>query len=364
MTTLFPPNYPYCPDAPLLSFGPSFAQEIARSVVAAVVRIDEEQPHETSVTVAAALTMLEAFHPRDQLECMMAAQGVGTHNAIMESFRSALLPSTEVSAAVKLRSNATQMMRAFSLLMHDLERRQARPLPERPPEPPPPAVEPVQPPDANLSGRKRSPDPEDMPDPDDLPDLEDMPDGDDMPDLDDMPDPDDMPDLDDMSDLDDMPADVVIRPDGTPGSLAAYLPRKPEVTFVPRESAMQLALATRPKPWRMVGGHEHTAEEGQPPPIEPEHRFIGTHGPLNFPEKMFTGDSLARFASARFDPDAPPPSFEDDEAETEIEIIDTGGDPEAEADRAAIMAAHPDGKPIVTIRYGQKPPAKETPKDG
>ena len=63
MPTLFPPEYPDRPDAPLLSFGPSFSEEIARSVIGAVWHENNEQPHEAQVRVAAALTMLEAFHP-------------------------------------------------------------------------------------------------------------------------------------------------------------------------------------------------------------------------------------------------------------------------------------------------------------
>jgi len=48
----------------------------------------------------------------------------------------------------------------------------------------------------------------------------------------------------------------------------------------------------------------------------------------------------------------------------ELELISTGGDPEAEARRAAMMAAHPEGKPIVTIRHGSKKPPDKPPKDG
>jgi hypothetical protein len=40
----------------------------------------------------------------------------------------------------------------------------------------------------------------------------------------------------------------------------------------------------------------------------------------------------------------------------ELELISTGGDPSAEADQAAMKAAHPEGKPIVTYRYGTEPP--------
>ncbi len=78
-------------------------------------------------------------------------------------------------------------------------------------------------------------------------------------------------------------------------------------------------------------------------------------------ERVFSGDSLSRFASARFDPDAPepPPRFEDEDSVVELEMISTGGDPEAEAHRDAMIAAHPEGKPIVVFRHGTGPPAAD-----
>jgi hypothetical protein len=40
----------------------------------------------------------------------------------------------------------------------------------------------------------------------------------------------------------------------------------------------------------------------------------------------------------------------------DLELISTGGDPAAEAEQAAMMAAHPEGKPIVTFHHGTKLP--------
>src|SRR5271165_2904981 len=102
MPILFPPEYPDRPDAPLLSFGPSFSEEISRSVIQAVWCGDDEKPHEAEVRVAAALTMLEAFHPRDHLECMLAAQGVAAHTMIMECYRRAMHADTPEAVAIKL----------------------------------------------------------------------------------------------------------------------------------------------------------------------------------------------------------------------------------------------------------------------
>jgi hypothetical protein len=132
MQTLYPPDYPDRPDAPLLAFGPSFSEEISRSVIATIWRDDSEDPNDFEIRVAAGLTMLEAFHPRDHLECMLAAQGVGYHCAIMETLRRAMVPDQPELVAIKLRANASQMGRTFSNLLRDMERRQLKSLPRRP----------------------------------------------------------------------------------------------------------------------------------------------------------------------------------------------------------------------------------------
>jgi hypothetical protein len=163
--------------------------------------------------------------------------------------------------------------------------------------------------------------------------------------------------------------DLVTRPDGTPGSLAAYAPKAPVVPFIPRLPAIMVALATRPGPWRMVNGPDAADQATEPPATiaaanDPA-RFSG-RGPLDPHERIFTGDALARFASARQDPNAPPvepPSFEDEDATFELELVSTGGDPDAESERAAMIAAHPEGKPIVTINYGTKIPPDKPPQD-
>jgi hypothetical protein len=81
---------------------------------------------------------------------------------------------------------------------------------------------------------------------------------------------------------------------------------------------------------------------------------------LDLREDIFTGDRLARFASSRIDPDAPvpPPDYSDEEAIFEIELLNTGGTAEGEAHRLALIAAHPEGKPIKIIRYGVRAPLR------
>jgi hypothetical protein len=338
MPTLYPPEYPDCPNAPLLSFGPSFSEEISSSVIGTVLTGDEEGRDADEIRVAAALTMLEAFHPRDHLECMLAAQGVAFHAAIMDSLGRAMRADTPLAMVVKLRASATQMNRGFSLILRDLERRQSKPLPKRPEPPASGDPPPSGPPPAGVR--------HDIEPCDDLAALDDIP---------------------------DRPEDIEVRPDGTPGSLSAYAPKPPpEPVYIPREAPIMMALATRPKPWRQVNAandHAEDTPEQQPPDQQPAAEATGPRsmrGPLNRIESGLGGDALARFASARLDPNAPvePLCFEHEDSLVELELISTGGDPEAEAERAAMIAAHPEGKPIVTFRYGSKIAPKGKPDDG
>jgi hypothetical protein len=146
----------------------------------------------------------------------------------------------------------------------------------------------------------------------------------------------------------------------------AYAPRVPDPPYIPpREAPIMVALATRPKPWRMVNvpkDQDPTANVPAPnPPAAalPEPERPAHRGPVDLRERIFTGDALARFAATRLDPDAPvePLQFDPDACLVELELISTGGNPSAEADKAAMMAAHPEGKPIVTFRYGTSPPS-------
>ena len=336
MPTLYPPDYPWRADAPLLSFGPAFAEEIARSVLQALWRPPEAPAHEDTIRVSAALTMLEAFHPRDHLECMLAAQGVATHAMIMDCHRRAMHPGVAETVAIKIRGNIAQLNRTFSGLTHDLERRQAKPLPPRPPgaAAPVPPLPPLggppldgPPPGARMNGASAN--------------------GASLKGA----------SLNGAS-LNGASSNVPSRPDGTPASLTAYAPPvPPDPPYIPPEPEIMMALATRPKPWRMVNAPAGTPEPAPDP--APARAVIAP------PERMFTGDALARFTSARFDPNAPmPPLFPDDEgAMVELELISTGGDPELEAERAALAAAHPEGRPAVTIRYGRAKPAPTRPPD-
>jgi hypothetical protein len=390
MPALYPPEYPDRPDAPLLSFGPSFSEEIASSVLRATFHENDEQPQESEVRAAASLTMLEGFHPRDHLECMMAAQGVALHCAEMDSLASAARPGQSDAMVIKWRANAALMSRSFLATARELDRRrQSKPLPPRPrdPSPDPPPDAPPDPPPIRPARDTPSPAGRENADP-----AEDSatgtkppraragaktappPAADEAATAPHAPFP-------DLADPPEAPEEIETRPDGTPGSLTAYAPKPPVQVYIPRIAPVMLALNTRPGPYQLVNDpagqidratglpRSPSTEEpppGEPPPGEtpPGETTSGEapprgvpRGPLDVTERIFSGDSLSRFASARFDPDAPPPPlFEHEDSVVELELISTGGDPEFEAHRAAMIAAHPEGKPIVVFRHGTFPP--------
>jgi len=332
---------------------------------------------------------------------MFAAQGVAAHAGVMECLRRAMLSDMPEALAIKLRASAVQMNRMFSGIVRDLERLQSNPLPLRPV--PPSSTGPGAPPQG-----PNAPDaPQAVPAPDDAPRMDaagekprakrtrsgfakavstaraaPAPDA-----LNaaatQYPLPSHALDADELDD--EGPEDIEIRPDGTPGTMAAYAPKPLPEVYVPGEPAIMIALATRPRPWRMVNVPASLAEPDQgtagddenlplpvelpaDPAAESQAARIGRgdeRGPLDLRERIFTGDALARFASARFDPDAPVEqiNFDDDNSTVELELISTGGDPAAEAERAALIAAHPEGKPIATFRYGSKKPADDASED-
>jgi hypothetical protein len=333
--------------------------------------------------------MLEGFHPRDHLECTMAAQGVALHCAVMDGLARAMRPGQTDAMAIKWRASAALMVRSFLATSRELDRRQGKPLPPRPPDPgappaDPPPTEPARDTPAHAGQATNDPAPDGAtgtkprrkragaktaPPPAAAEAVAASP----------APFP-------ELADLPEVPEDIETRPDGSPGSLSAYAPKRPEQAFIPRIAPIMEALGTRPSPYRIANDPPSQIETatglprssrdenpapggavppvaGAPPDVPAANRDRSIpRGPLYVTEHIFSGDRLSRFASARFDPDAPPPApFEDEDSVVELELIGTGGDPEAEAHRAAMIAAHPEGKPVVTFRYGARRPPADVP---
>ena len=464
MPTLHPPDYPDCPEAPLLGFGRAFAEEIARSVISAVRRDNWEKPHEMHCQIAGSLTMLEGFRPADHQQCMMAAAGVALWAATMDSLSMAISPGISIDHMIRFRNSSAVTLRGYCKMVADVNalqgtpmpgpsrssgRRKADPGPDVPPAPPKPGT------GENPAGRTWRGQEADRAPPgpragaDDhasrettpaAPDQErrggdtsaaptglapvseqfelpfgppELPSGarataGDGPVAEQIALPVELdataadaepvataepaecyipPGLSDAQ-IAALADDFVTRPDGTPASLVFYEP-KPWPPIIPKDAPINMALATRPKLWRQVNEPKPPPPHGvmpdppppfcsvmpppspedpppratvEPPPLvqPPPEPLDPPRGPLDLREKIYTGDALARFASARLDPNAPvpPPDYSDEELIVELELLSTGGTPEGEAHRAELIAANPEGRPIKVIRYGTRAPER------
>jgi hypothetical protein len=65
----------------------------------------------------AILDALENIAPRDELEGMMASQMIAAHNAVMESFRRAMLPNQSMLGRDENLDHANKLLRSFSSLV-------------------------------------------------------------------------------------------------------------------------------------------------------------------------------------------------------------------------------------------------------
>lgn len=73
-------------------------------------------------TVAA----LCAFHPKDEIEAMMAAQAVATHFASMECFRRVVQPGQTYEATSKLRRDGANLARGMADMVEALDRKRGK----------------------------------------------------------------------------------------------------------------------------------------------------------------------------------------------------------------------------------------------
>ena len=123
-----------------------FTRDLLRSLTAAIRAQPDETDAEYAERFAAATTAWAAFHPRDPLEQMLAAQIVGAHYAALDSLNKAAETEGPAQADRHRRSYVT-LTRTMIRLLAD---QQQRPVVTAPPMP---AVEPIPPP------RRRPPEP-------------------------------------------------------------------------------------------------------------------------------------------------------------------------------------------------------------
>jgi hypothetical protein len=80
---------------------------------------DAEQPE-------AAAALLDAFHPQNPIQAMLAAQAIALHHAAMDCFAGAMeTPAEDRSTITRLHRNAASLTRAFAATLRALQRDQA-----------------------------------------------------------------------------------------------------------------------------------------------------------------------------------------------------------------------------------------------
>ena len=127
-----------------------FTRDLLRGLTAAIRAQPDETEAEYAERFAAVTTAWAAFHPRDPMEQMLAAQIVVAHHAALDCLNRAAETEDPAQADRHRRSYAT-MTRTMRDLMRLLERQQQ----QRPAASalPPPSIEPIPPP------RRRLPEP-------------------------------------------------------------------------------------------------------------------------------------------------------------------------------------------------------------
>jgi hypothetical protein len=81
---------------------------------------------EREILVAAAITALAGVQPRDELEGMLGAQLVATHNAAMECYRRAMIESQTFAARSENLNQANKLVRSYATLIEALDRHRGK----------------------------------------------------------------------------------------------------------------------------------------------------------------------------------------------------------------------------------------------
>lgn len=74
----------------------------------------------------AALTAMMGIGPRDEIEGMLAAQMIATHNAGMECYRRAMIPEQTFEGRRDSLNQANKLVRSYSTLMEALDRHRGK----------------------------------------------------------------------------------------------------------------------------------------------------------------------------------------------------------------------------------------------
>jgi hypothetical protein len=100
---------------------PLFNQDIVESVLSSRrIYPGEDEARLRYYATAAALSGID---PRDEIEGMLAAQLIATHNVAMECLRLAMIPNQPLPAIDQVLGHATKLSRTFATLLDALNRK-------------------------------------------------------------------------------------------------------------------------------------------------------------------------------------------------------------------------------------------------
>lgn len=124
MAAQFPPNttLPVPLSGPDGALPACFSQEVLRLTAATTVDDEIMTDAERRDRWAAAQEALMSFVPGEPVEAMYATQAVAAHTAAMECLRKAMMHYQSEATRIRLRSNATALMRSFNTIVRALER--------------------------------------------------------------------------------------------------------------------------------------------------------------------------------------------------------------------------------------------------
>jgi hypothetical protein len=102
---------------------PEFNEVLVNATVATIPNTSPDSSPKRVAFVAAALA---AFKPTDELEGLLAAQGVALHLGAMECFRRAMLPDQHPDVASKLRKDGANLARGMTDMLEALDRKRGK----------------------------------------------------------------------------------------------------------------------------------------------------------------------------------------------------------------------------------------------
>lgn len=97
-------------------------------LIGEVLRVVNHSGSEADVatTLGAITSAMAAFHPKDEIEGMLAAQATAMHFGAMECFRKAASPNRHPDVASKLRKDGANLSRGMTDMIEALDRKRGK----------------------------------------------------------------------------------------------------------------------------------------------------------------------------------------------------------------------------------------------